>query len=179
MLKEIDAHGFRRDLVIPNCLKCAAVGGVDQQYDQRDANAACQEDIQRRRKRCIRKRNLYVGEIEIVAHHVCAVGHRAKHVPLEDRADDLRKADGCDCQIVRLKAQHGKPDQRRKQSGGKPRADEAQEDACVKMDCSLIVFVDRLGKLHRRWHGEDGIGIRADEHKPGLSQREKARKAVE
>ena len=39
MLEQVDAHGLGGDLIVPDGLEGPAVGGVDQQHDDGDADA--------------------------------------------------------------------------------------------------------------------------------------------
>ena len=95
MLKQVDAHRLRRDLILADRLKGASIGGVDQQHHDPDAHCHQQEG----HKGGKAQHHLPIGVLDVEAgeggkalQRVGAVGDRAQPVPLEDGPDDLRKA---------------------------------------------------------------------------------------
>ena len=109
---------------------------------------------------------------------VGTVGDGAQSVPLHDGADDLRKAQGGDGQVIALEAQHGQPDQRGKkrrgQAGKHQRHDPGQGKA---QRAARVILVNSHALRHR--NGEDGVGIGAYQHEACLAQGKQAGKAVE
>ena len=188
MLSQIDAHGLRRHLVVTDGLERAAIGGVHQHDDQNNGHRG---DQHRHKGGHAERPNLEVADTGKALQQVGAVGHGTQLAPLEDGADDLRKAQRGDGQIVALQPQYRQTDeigeQRRHQTGQQYADDHAQHCAeaaqCVAQhlrerdtDGRIVVLIHRVAG--RGGNGEDRVCIRADQHKPGVTQREQAGEAV-
>ena len=181
MPRQVDAHGLGGHLIVADGHEGAAVAGVNQRHNQRDAHARDEE-----RHQCGQvQRHFALGvfDVEIIergkqAQHVGAVGDRAQLIPLEDGADDLRKAQRGDRQIVALEAKYRQANQK--------------GENCRRNACKNQRGNDRHGKLHqaavvvlihrralRHGDGQNAVGIGPDEHEARLAQRKQPGKAVE
>ena len=195
MLKQVNAHCLRRDLVVTDGLERAAIGGIYEQYDDdysdhRYEERECGAELEHLRA----KLYLHIAEGCILAQKVRAVCDNAEAVPLENRAYDLGKAEGRNGEIIALQAQHGDADERREHSCGEAGyydADHcAQKAAQVdaqrvseklgdrKLDSTAVEVLIYRCVLSSR-DGEYRIGISADEHKARLAEREQTSEAVE
>ena len=191
---EIDAHGLRRHLVVPDGFKGPAVGGVDEKHDDGHADARQQEGREggeAQHRLPIGVLDVEVGEGGEVFQGVGAVGDRPQLIPLEHRPDDLAEAQGGDGQIVAFQPQHGKADEpghRRRHAAPQNQRQhhpqhQAKRPAAEKLrqgevDGGAVVdIVDRvpLGG----GNGQNRVGIRAQQHEARLAQGEQAREAVE
>ena len=194
MPEEVNAHGLGSHLVVPDGLEGPAVGGVHQQDDNQDTDGGNEHGEQGvQLEDGAADLDLDVVEVGVLAQQVGAVGDNAQAVPLEHRTDNLRKAQGGDGQVVALQPQNGDADEgckhRRNQAGNDDADDGAPEGAGVlpqhtaenlrngEADGAAVkVLIDRLVLVGG--DGENGEGVRADEHKARLAQGEKPRKAV-
>ena len=113
--------------------------------------------------------------------------------------EDLREAQGGDSQVVALEPEHGKADQPGEKGRHQPRQDQRDKDAQHQAHRAADASVSKQaakelleGKLHGaaaeevihlvligHGDGEDGVGIRAQEHEARLAQGEEPREAVE
>ena len=137
---------------------------------------------------------LHITEDRVVAQEVRAVCYPAQSVPLEKCADNFRKAERRDGEIVALEAQHGDTDERSEYRG----RNACYNDAYDRAEEAAEVNADRVAE-HLRYRklkrtavkilinggmpcsrdGEYRVSICADEHKARLTEREQSRKAVE
>ena len=166
MLGQIDAHGLGGDLIVPDGLERPSVGGVDQQHDQQDAhtgNGGVGHHVLRRGK---------------VVQRVGAVGQRAELAQLHQTADDLRKAQCGDGQIVALQPQHRQADEKREERGHHTGHQQRQHQRHLELHQTVAVVAEHgAPQLHR--DGQNGVGVGAQQHKARLTQREQAGKAVQ
>ena len=191
VLHQVDAHGLRGDLVVPDGLERAAVGGVDEQHDEPDAHA---RDEERHHGVQFQRAQMEAREACEVVEQVGAVRDGPQLLILDDGADDLRKAEGRDGQVVGFEPQHRQADQRgkaRRHEAAQNQADDnaqqlsrllAQNSAETlrdrKADAAVrIALIDQ--RLVPRRNGQDGGGVRAQHHEARLPQREEAGKAVQ
>ena len=166
MLGQVDAHGLGGDLVIPDGDKGPAVGGVDDQHDDADADARHDEG------------EYHAVKARELPQQVGGVGQGAQLVPLDDGAHDLGKAEGGDGQVVALELQHRQADEPGEEHGHETRQDKAHHHRQAELDpAAFKVLVHGGPGLHG--DGEDAVGIGAQHHKARLAQGEQARKAVE
>ena len=202
MLEQADAHGLRRHLVVPNGLKGAAVGGVDQQNDQGNANDRHKEGNERAQPQHHLPRAVFdieIGEGGETLDHVCAVGDGAEGLPLENGPQDFGEAQCGNGEIVAFQPQNRQTDERREQCGHQSRQNQSQKDGQNQRQPAAETSAAQKAlehihqrKLHGRaavevvdlilgghGNGQNGIGIRAQQHEARLSQREQAGEAVE
>ena len=194
MLGEVNAHGLRRHLVVPDGLEGPAVGGVDEQDDHGDADPRQQEGreggkAQHRLPGAVC--NIEAGEGGEVFQGVGPVGDGPQLIPLEHRPDDLAKAQGGDGQIVAFQPQHRKADEPRHGGGHaapqnqrqhhaqhqaeRPAAEELRQG---EVDGGAVIdIVDRIPLGNG--DGQNRVGIRPQQHEARLSQGKEAREAVE
>ena len=163
---QIDAHGLGGDLVVADGLERPPVGGVDEQHDQQDAHAG----------------NGGVGHHAFrrgkVIQRVGAVGQRAELAELHQTADDLREAQRGNGQIVALQPQHRQANEECEERGHHACRQQRQHQRHLKLHQTVAVVAEHgAPQLHR--DGQNGIGIRAQQHEARLTQREQTGKAVE
>ena len=178
---QIHAHGLGGDLIVPDGHEGAAVAGMEQQYDQADAYARDQE--WNGGGKVERDFSFRVSDVEIVkggekAEHIGTVGDGPQFVPLEDGADDLRKAQRGNGQIIALEPQHRQADQEREGRRHQPGQNQRGNDGHGELDQAAVIVLVHHGPAFYR-NGQNGVGVCPDEHKACLSQREQTREAVE
>ena len=166
MLGQVDAHGFGRDLIVPDGLEGATVGGVDEQNDKADAKGRHNEGEQD---------GVKVGKL---LQQVGGVGQGAHLLPLDDSAHDLRKAQRGDGQIVALELEHRLTNEPGEDGGHNARQNQAHNHGQTELDDAAVKVLVHAGTL-RHGNGKDTIGIGADHHEARLSQGEQTREAVE
>ena len=182
MVREVDAHGLCRDLIVTDGLERAAIGRVHEQQNDGDEQAN-----QNQVRACAAK-------IGVALEKVRAVRERAQCVPLEERTYDLGKAQRRDGQIVGLQAKDRQTDQISDQCGNKTADHERHDhtdhgtyvlpqntgedlgkrelhDAAVKILVHACALVDG--------DAQNGIGVCAKEHEACLAEGKQTRKAVE
>ena len=145
---------------------------MDQRDNQADAHPGDNKGHQR--GKIDNHLALRVFDVKIVergkqAQHVGAVGNRAQLIPLEDGADDFRKAKGGDGEIVAFKAQHRQADQKREKCREAARQDERGDHRHRELHQAAVVILVHSGALRYR-DGEDAVGIGANQHKARLAQ---------
>ena len=118
MLGKINAHCLRCDLIVSDGLERAAVGRVDDKNDQRDANGDNDE-------------NAVVGrEAGDLRQAERAVRNAVERRGGDNDADDLRKAERRNGEIVAFELEDRRADERGKEradnAGGKQRCDDRQ-----------------------------------------------------
>ena len=122
MVGKVDAHGLGGDLIVADGLERAAIGRVDKQHDDGDADA---DDHERHER---------IREIREAAQELRAVGDRRERLQLDKGADNFGKAERRDGQIVALELQNRQADQirqhRRQQSRQQQRNEHAEDRAC-------------------------------------------------
>ena len=202
MLEQVDSHGLRRHLVVPDGLKGAAVGGVDQQNDQRNTDNRHKEGDKRTQPQNHLPRPVFdieIGEGGEALDHVCAVGDGAEGLPLENRPENFGKPQCGNGEVITFQPQNRQTDQRREQRGHQPRQNQSYENGQHQRQSAAepgasqkALEAVHQGELHSRaavevinlilgshGNGENGVGIRAQQHEARLSQREQAGEAVE
>ena len=202
MLGQVDAHGLGGHLVLPDGLKGAAVGGVDQQHDDGDADHRHQHgDKGRQAEHHLAGGvlDVEVGEGGETFQHIGAVGDGAQGLPLENGAEDLRKAQGRNGKVVALEPQDRQADEVGKARGHQAGQDQPHQNAQHHADAAAHAGgaeQQRKGVLQGEFHrgaaeqvvngvflvhrdGENGVGISAQQHEARLPQREQAGEAVE
>ena len=181
MVGKVDAHGLGGDLIVADGLERAAIGRVDKQHDDGDADADDHE------------RHEGIGEIREAAQQLRAIGDRRERLELDQRADDLGEAERGDGQIVALELQDGQADEVRQPRGEQARQQQRNEHAEDSARRIAEGVLQRLGQgefeqriivlIHRRADAardvDGGEGIGADQHEARLAEGEQARKAVE
>ena len=138
MLKQVDAHRLRRDLILADRLKGASIGGVDQQHHQCDADSS---DDKRG------KQNRQTKQFREGWHLIKAIGAVCNGIHLragKNGADDLGKSKRGNRQIIAFQTQHRDTDQ-----CGKSRSDQAAGNQRQKWICRLE---PRRASLHRLFH---------------------------
>ena len=134
MVGKVDAHGLGGDLIVADGLERAAIGRVDKQHDDGDADADDHERHERIRK------------IREAAQELRAVGDRRERLQLDKSADNFGKAERRDGQIVALELQNRQADEirqhRRQQSRQQQRNEHAEDRACRIAERTL----QRLGQ---------------------------------
>ena len=181
MPRQVDAHGLGGHLVVANGHEGPAVTGVNQRHNQRNAHARDQERHQGGQVQ--RHLSLRIFDVEIIergkqAQHVGAVGDRAQFIPLEDGANDLRKAQRGDRQIVALEAKHRQADQKGENRRHDTRQNERRNHRHGKLNQAAVIVLIH-GRALRHRNGQNAIGVGPDEHEARLPQRKQAGKAVE
>ena len=175
MLRQVDAHGLRGDLIIPDGLEGPAVGGVYDQHDDGDAQP--------------RHNDVGVEALEggVLPQGVGAVGEGGEALILDEGADDLREAQGGDSQIVALQPQHGEADEPGQEGGdetGNDEGDEHSHNGAHRLpqkvaeglrngeldDAAVVVLVHPCPLGHG--DGENGVGVGPHQHEPGMAQGE-------
>ena len=192
MLEQADAHGLRRHLVVPDGLKGAAVGGVDQQNDQGNA-----DDRHKEGNECTQPQNhlpravfdIEIGEGGEALDHIRAVGNGAKGLPLENGPQDFGEAQCGNGEIVAFQPQNRQADERREQRGHQSRQNQSHENGQNQRQSAAEPGASQKAlehihqrKLHGRaavevvdlilgshGNGQDGVGIRAQQHEARLS----------
>jgi hypothetical protein len=106
-------------------------------------------------------------------------GNGISRIPLEKGAEDFGNADRGDRKVVRFQPQDRKADQRGEERRGEAGAQERHVDPGVKLEGAGIILVNLLREFDLDRHGEDRVGVRADEHEAGLPKGEQAGKAVQ
>ena len=178
---KVDAHGLGGDLVVADGLERAAIGRVDEQHDNGNADADDHE-----RHECIRK-------IWEAAQQLRAVGNGRERLQLNERADNFGKAERGDGQIVAFEFQNGQADQIRQHSGQKACQQQGHEYA-ENRTCRIAEHVLKRfgqGELEQRViiliYGrpdaardiEDSECICTNQHEACLPEREQACEAVQ
>ena len=112
MLGKADTHGLGGHFVIADRLKGTAVGGIDQQHNHNNGDRGNQHGHEGGQ----RDGRIADGQTERAGtgkalEQVGAVGDGAQLAPLEHGADNFRKAQRSDGQIVGFQAQNGQADQ--------------------------------------------------------------------
>ena len=180
-MRQIDTHGLRGNLIVPDRLERPAVAGIQQQHDQPDADARDQERNQRGqidRHVALRVPDIEIIEVRIQAQHIGSVCQRTHVVPLNHHAHDLREAERGDRQIVALQPQNRETDQQREERRREPRHDQRHHNGHGELNKPAVIILIHDGPaLHR--DGEDRVNIGADHHEARLAEREDARKAVQ
>ena len=165
MPEQVHPHGLGGDLVVPDGLEHPAVGGIDEQQDDGDADPRHREGEQHR------------TELGVGFEHIGAVGDGTQLVVLDHRPDDLRKAQGGDGQVVAFQLQHRQADEGGEQRRHHPGQQDGHRHRQGEADGVVIILVDH--RLHLRRDGKDGVGVGPDEHEPRLAQGEQPGEAVE
>ena len=181
-MREVDAHGLRRDLVVADGLECASVSRIHEQQNDGDEQAN-----QNQVRACAAK-------IGVALEKVRAVRERAQCVPLEECAHDLGKAQRRDGQIVGLQTKHRQTDQvrneRRNEAADHERHDHTDHGAHVLPQNTGENFGKRelhnaavKVLIHARalvdGDAQNGIGVCAKKHEARLTEGKQTRKAVE
>ena len=165
-MEQVDTHGLGCDFIIADRLERTAVRRVDQEDDNGYADCRSSKD----------RNDRLEGRIGL--EQVGTVGDRAKRIPLDNRADNLGKAEGSDGQIVALESEHRHANQPGEQRGQKAGCDDAGDGRQGEIDdTAVIILIDGHALVHR--NGKYGIGIRAYKHEARLAQGEQAREAVQ
>lgn len=159
-------HGFSRNFVLTDGFECASVAGRDEQGDEDDGrqrDAVTPPDVRRRGDGFQTLR---------------AVG-QALGISDND-ADNLRKAERCDCEVVAAQTQAGQTDEKRQccrqQAADDERNAERQGQRVERRDERLK---HEDGFLFGDGDGQQRNGIRADCHKARMTEGKDARKAVD
>ena len=191
---EVDAHGLRRHLVVPDGLEGPAVGGVDQQDDDRHADPRQKEGREGGQPQ--HRLPGGVGDVEAgeggeVFQGVGPVGDGPQLIPLEDGPDNLAEAQGGDGQVVALQPQHRQSDepghggghkapqnQRRQHPQHQSHGPAAEHLRQGEVDGGTIIYIV-YGLPLGGGNGQNGVGIRPQQHEARLSQGEQAREAVQ
>ena len=193
MLCKIDSHSLCRHLIVPDGLECPPIGRVYQQHNQPDGHRGNQHRHKgRQADGCSTHCQLEGAYTHKVFQQVGSVGHRSQLAPLHDSPQDFRKAQRCNRQIVAFQPQHRQADQigqrRRQQARQHHRQQHTQK--CAEAAQSLAENL-RERHAHRRiiilihrvpgigGNGENRVGIRADQHKPGVTQGKQPRKPIQ
>ena len=190
MVRQINPHGLGGYLVVPDGLERSAIGGVD--YQSNDPDADARED-ERHHGVQFQRAQMEVRKVCEVAEQVGAVRDGPQLFVLHHGADDLGKAQGGDGQVVGFESQHWQSDQICKDARHDASQNQADDNAHQqsrltqkstetlrdrKADAAVrIALIDQRLVLHR--NGQDGVGVRAQQHKARLAQGEQACKAVQ
>ena len=166
MLGQVDAHGLGSDLVIADGLEGPAIGGVNEQHNEADADSRHDEREQD---------GVKAGK---AAQQVGGIGQGPKLFPLDDGAHDLGKAQGGNGQIVALQLQHGQADEPGEDGRYDTRQDQAHQQGQAELHDTAIKILVHAQPV-RHGNGEDAVGVGADHHEARLAQGKQARKAVE
>ena len=166
MLGQVDTHGLGSDLVVTDSLEGTAVGGVNKQHDEGNADGRHDKGEQN---------GIKVGKS---AQQVGRVGQRPHLLPLDDGAHDLGKAQRGDGQIVALELEHRQADEPSKDSRHDARQNKTHDHGQAELhDAAVKILIHTQSIRHR--DGEDAIGISADHHEARLPQGKQTREAVE
>ena len=186
MLKQIYAHCLRCDLIVTDCLECSAVGGVYEQNDYRNGYHRNKE--REYRAELINARtylDVHIAERRVFTQQVRGIRNLAQAVPLEERTDDLRKAEGRNGKIVALEPEHGNADECCENSCGDTGNDDADYRTEEVSGVDAQDIAESLGNtepdsaavkvlIHRGvllcGDGENGVCVCADEHEACLSE---------
>jgi len=130
---KVDAHCLRGDLVITDGLESAAIGGVDEQQDDSDADAREEEGHDRFQVQGdAAQRDGEAGKAGEAIQQVGAVGQGAKALVHHGGADDLRKAQCGNGKVVTLQFQHRQADEEGEQRGDETSQQQAKDNAQQK-----------------------------------------------
>ena len=194
MAGKVDAHGFGSDLVITDGFEGTAIGGVDEQQNDGDADAGEEEGhhgLQMQGRAAQRK--VEAGKAGKAVQKVGTVGQRAKALVNHGGTDDLGKAQCSNGKIVALELQHRQADEEGEQRCDKTGQDQAEHNTQQQAEAAqrfgeqfrdgeadaavCIALID--GLLRSGGNGEDGVGVGTQQHKTCLTQTEQAGKAVQ
>lgn len=165
MLHQVDAHGLRCDLILPDGLERPPVGGIDEQHDDGDADAGYDKGEQDA---------VIAGEFP---QDVGGIGQRPQLFPLDNGTEDLGKAEGGNGQVVALQAQHRRPDEGSKDRRHQSSQNQRRDLRHLELHNPAVKILVHINTLVYR-NGKDGIGIGAQQHKARLPQTEQPGKAV-
>ena len=171
---KVDAHGFGSDLVITDGFEGTAIGGVDEQQNDGDADAGEEEGhhgFQMQGRAAQRK--VEAGKAGKAVQKVGAVGQRAKALVNHGGTDDLGKAQCSNGKIVALELQHRQADEEGEQRCDKTGQDQAEHNTQQQAEAAqrfgeqlrdgetdaavCIALID--GLLRSGGNGEDGVGV--------------------
>ena len=126
---QVDAHGFRGDLIVPNGFERPAVGGVNQHHDNGDADSRQQEGHEAAQPQAHLSGvvlDIEAGKGWEALQGIGAVGHRPQLIPLEHGPDNLAEPQCRDSQIIALEPQRGDADDNTEDARHNPRQDNGQ-----------------------------------------------------
>ena len=110
--------------------------------------------------------------------NVRAVRNRPENVPLNERTQNLGKAERRNGKIIALQTQARLADEPRERRRDKSRGNDAQRGGQREAERSAVkILVD--ARPARRRDGQNSVGISAEQHKARLAKGEKPREAVE